>query len=66
MAVPENTNTKWTPEDDAGLKSMIEANTWAHFIAAELKRSVNAVKARAQVLNISMKRVQVGLKAKGK
>jgi hypothetical protein len=50
--VPENTNTKWTPEDDARLKSMIEANTSAHFIAAELKRSVNAVKARAQLLNI--------------
>jgi len=62
--VPVNANNKWTPEEDARLKSLIEVNTSAHFIAAELKRSVNAVKARAQVLNISMKRVQVGLKAK--
>jgi hypothetical protein len=66
--VPENTNNKWTPGEDARLKSLIEANTSAHFIAAKLKRSVNAVKARAQVLNISMKRVRVrvGLRAKGK
>jgi hypothetical protein len=64
--VPENTNTKWTPDEDARLKSMIEANTSARLIAAKLKRSVNAVKARAQVLNISMKRVRVGLRAKGK
>jgi len=62
--VPVNANNKWTSEEDARLKSLIEANTSTHFIAAELKRSVNAVKARAQVLNISMKRVQVGLKAK--
>ena len=62
--MPVNANNKWTPEEDARLKSLIEVNTSAHFIAAELKRSVNAVKARAQVLNISMKRVQVGLKAK--
>ena len=54
--MPENTNNKWTPGEDARLKSLIEANTSAHFIAAKLKRSVNAVKARAQVLNISMKR----------
>jgi hypothetical protein len=32
--VPENTNIKWTPEDDARLKSMIEANMSAHLIAA--------------------------------
>jgi hypothetical protein len=64
--VPENTNTKWTPDEDARLKSMIEANTSARLIAAKLKRSVNAVKARAQVLNISMKPVRVGLRAKGK
>jgi hypothetical protein len=64
--VPENTYSKWTPEDDARLKSLIEANTSAHLIAAKLKRSVNAVKARAQVLSILMKRVQVGIKMKGK
>jgi hypothetical protein len=62
--VPENSNNKWTPEEDARLKSLIEANTSIDLIAAKLKRSVPAIKARAQVLNILMKRVQVGIKAK--
>ena len=62
--MPENTNTKWTPEDDALLKSMIEANMSAHLIAAKLKRSVPGVKGRLSALKISTKRVWVGLKAK--
>jgi hypothetical protein len=62
--VPENSNNKWTPQEDARLKSLIEANTSIDLIAAKLKRSVPAIKARAQVLNILMKRVQVGIKAK--
>jgi hypothetical protein len=62
--VPENSSNKWTPQEDARLKSLIEANTSIHLIAAKLKRSVPAIKARAQVLNILMKRVQVGIKAK--
>ena len=64
--MPENSNNKWTPEEDARLKSLIEANTSIDLIAAKLKRSVPAIRARAQVLNILMKRVRVGLKAKGK
>jgi hypothetical protein len=59
--VPENSNNKWTPEEDARLKSLIEANTSIHLIAAKLKRSVPAIRSRAM-----MKRVRVGLKAKGK
>jgi hypothetical protein len=35
--VPENINNKWIPEEDARLKSLIEANTSAYLIAAELK-----------------------------
>jgi hypothetical protein len=62
--VPENSSNKWTPEEDARLKSLVEANTSIHLIAAKLKRSVNAVRARASILNILMKRVRVGLKAK--
>jgi hypothetical protein len=62
--VPENSNNKWTPEEDARLKSLIEANTSLHLIAEKLKRSVPAIRARAQVVNILMKRVRVGLKAK--
>ena len=62
--MPENSNNKWTPEEDARLKSLIEDNTSLHLIAEKLKRSVPAIRARAQVLNILMKRVRVGLKAK--
>jgi hypothetical protein len=62
--VPENGNNKWTPDEDALLKSLIEANTSVHLIAAKLKRSVPAIRARASILNILMKRARVGLKAK--
>jgi hypothetical protein len=61
--VPENSN-KRTPEEDALLRSMIEANTSVHLISAKLKRSVPAIRARASMLNILMKWVRVGLKAK--
>jgi hypothetical protein len=65
--VPENSSNKWTPEEDARLKSLIEANTSIHLIAAKLKRfSVAAIRSRASTLNIPIKRVRVGLKAKGK
>jgi hypothetical protein len=62
--MPENTNNKWTAEEDALLKSLIEANTSMHLIAAKLKRSVTATKYRAATLHISIKWVRVGLKAK--
>jgi hypothetical protein len=64
--VPENSSNKWTPEEDARLKSLIEANTSLHLIAAKLKRSVAAIRSRASTLDIPIKRVRVGLKAKGK
>jgi hypothetical protein len=62
--VPENSNNKWTPEEDARLKFLIEANTSLHLIAEKLKRSVPAIRARASILNILMKRVRVGINAK--
>jgi hypothetical protein len=37
-----------------------------HAVAAKLQRSVSAVKGRAHVLKISIKRASFGLKAKGK
>jgi hypothetical protein len=64
--VPENSSSKWTPEEDARLKSLIEANTSIHLIATKLKRSVAAIRSRASTLDIPIKRVRVGLKAKGK
>ena len=64
--MPENSSNKWTPEEDARLKSLTEANTSIHLIAAKLKRSVPAIRSRASMLNILMKRVRVGLKVTGK
>jgi hypothetical protein len=64
--VPENSSNKWTPEEDARLKSLIETNTSIHLIAAKLKRSVAAIRSRASTLDIPIKRVRVGLKAMGK
>ena len=64
--MPENSNSKWTPDEDARLKSLIEANTSIDLIAAKLKRSVPATRYRAAVLHIPMKWVRVGLKAKPK
>jgi hypothetical protein len=65
-AVPKNTNNLWTPEEDKPLKSLIESSKSMHLVAAELQRSVSAVKGRAHALKISIKRASFGLKAKGK
>jgi hypothetical protein len=54
----------WTAEDDACLKSLIEANVSLDIIAAKMKRTTQGVKRRAFALGISTKRVWVGLKAK--
>jgi hypothetical protein len=62
--MPENSNNKWTPEEDVRLKSLIEANTSLHLIAAKLKRSVSAIRARASIRNISIKRIFVRPRAK--
>jgi hypothetical protein len=62
--VPKNTNNQWTPEEDRLLKSMIESSNSILSIAAKLQRSVSAVKGRAHVLKISIKRVSFGLKAR--
>jgi hypothetical protein len=45
---------------------LLEAGEPIEFVAAELNRSVPAVKGRAYVLRISLKRVNLRLKAKGK
>jgi hypothetical protein len=50
--VASNTSNRWTPEEEERLKSLIEANTSILLIAAKLKRSVEAVKARAIKLRI--------------
>ena len=50
----------WTAEDDVRLKSVIEANMSIDLIAAEMKRTTQGVKYRAQRLGISTKRVWSG------
>jgi len=45
---------------------LVETGKPIEFIAAELKRSAPAVKRRAYILRISLKRVMLKPKAKGK
>jgi hypothetical protein len=45
---------------------LVEAGKPIEFVAAELKRSARAVKARAYILRISLKTVNLKPKAKGK
>ena len=56
----------WTPEEDNRLRMLIVADEPIEFIAAELKRSAKAVEGRAYALRISLKRVKLKPKAKGK
>jgi hypothetical protein len=58
--------TFWTPEEDNRLRRFLGAGEPIEFVAAELNRSVPAVKGRAYVLRISLKRVKLKPKAKGK
>ena len=59
-------NKLWTPEDDKQLKSLIETSISLNLVAAKLQRSVSAVKNRAHLLKISIKRTSFGQVAKGK
>jgi hypothetical protein len=54
----------WTPEEDKRLRMLLEACKPIEFIAAELKRSANAVKGRAYELRMSLKRVNLRPKAR--
>ena len=58
--------TPWTPEEDNRLRMLLAEGKPIEFVAAELKRSVKAVKGRAHMLRISLKRVNLKPKAKGK
>ena len=56
----------WTPEEDDRLRMLVETGKPIDFIAADLKRSPKAVEGRAYILRISLKRVNLKPKAKGK
>jgi len=62
----ESDRNFWTPEEDNRLRTLLEAGRPIAFVAADLKRSESAVKARAYGLRISLKRVKLRLKAKRK
>src|SRR6266404_6698183 len=55
--------TFWTPEEDNRLRMLLGAGRPIEIVAAELKRSAKAVKGRAYILRISLKRVKLKPKA---
>jgi hypothetical protein len=55
---------RWTPQEDALLRRMTEANTRPEVIAAKLNRSVRAIKACSYMIGLPLKWSK--LKAKGK
>ena len=48
----------WTAEDDARLVALLEAGSSVVLVAAKLRRSITAVKARSSKLRISVRRRQ--------
>jgi hypothetical protein len=64
--VLKKANSRWKPEEEEQLRKLIESGVSAHDIAATLERTTSAVKGRANLLGISIKLVNFGLKAKGK
>ncbi len=56
----------WTPEEDNRLRMLLGAGKPIEIVSAELKRSAKAVAGRAYILRISLKRVKLKPKAKGK
>lgn len=49
-----NSNRPWTPEEDEQLRAMLLAGKSISVIAVRHKRSPSAIKARAQVLGLSV------------
>jgi hypothetical protein len=46
---------RWTPAEDDHFRRMAQANARPEIIAAQLKRSVSAIKARAYVIGLPLK-----------
>jgi hypothetical protein len=55
---------RWTPQEDALVRRMAEANTRPEVITAKLNRSVRAIKAPSYMIRLPLKWSK--LKAKGK
>jgi hypothetical protein len=45
----------WTPEDDAIIKRMAEANASAFLIAAKLRRTISSIQRRAPTLGVKIR-----------
>jgi hypothetical protein len=58
-------NPMWTPEEDDELRSLVISSKDIATIAKQLNRTHKAVRRRATKLKLSLKVVEVGLKAKG-
>ena len=52
-----NLRRLWTPDEDELLRKLIEAKKSLGLIAAKLKRSTMAVRGRASILKISVKKI---------
>jgi len=53
----KNLGRPWTPKDDELLRKLAEANASTALIAAQLMRSVMAVRAHASILKISLRKI---------
>jgi len=58
-------NPRWTPEEDDELRSLVISSKDIATIAEHLNRTHKAIRRRATKLKLSLKVVEVGLKAKG-
>ena len=54
----QNSSKHWTSEEDRRLRELIHSKVTPFDIAVELGRSVSAVKAHAQLLRITLRRLQ--------
>ena len=64
MTMSPNSDIRWTPEEDQRLLDLVAVEATWPLIAANLKRSIQAVQERAQKLKLDG--VVTGLKATGK
>ncbi len=56
----------WTSEEDNRLRMLLAEGEPIEIVARDLNRSVAAVQGRAYILRISLKRVKLKPRAKGK
>jgi hypothetical protein len=60
----ESRGSRWTPQEDDLLRGMAEANIRPETIAANLNRSIHAIKARAYLIGLPLKWFKMKAKRK--